>query len=144
VIDTHALIRRLKVGSNWSLHDEQLRVRAAMSTAALAAIDEEMATEGVPSQWVQALKAEITDRIALAALESTELTPRMELVSRLHHAATARKRSELIRLWRANEIGNEVMHHLMELLDYEQAHLPAQAPTVTVPEPAFATRPAGE
>jgi CPA1 family monovalent cation:H+ antiporter len=133
-----ALIRRLKVGSNWSLHDEQLRVRAAMSAVALAAIDEVMAAEDVPAQWAHTLKAEIADRIALAASEGTELTPRMELVTRLRHAAIRAERAELIRLWRANEIGDEVMHHLMELLDYQQAHLPAQAPATasTLPEPA--------
>jgi CPA1 family monovalent cation:H+ antiporter len=133
-----ALIRRLKVGSNWSLHDEQLRVRAAMSAVALAAIDEVMAAEDVPAQWAHTLKAEIADRIALAASEGTELTPRMELVTRLRHAAIRAERAELIRLWRANEIGDEVMHHLMELLDYQQAHLPAQAPAAasTLPEPA--------
>jgi monovalent cation/hydrogen antiporter len=145
-----ALIRRLKVGSNWSLHDEQLRVRAAMSSAALAAIDEVMAAEHVPAQWAQTLKAEIADRIALAASEGTELTPRMELVNRLRHAAIKAERSELIRLWRANEIGDEVMHHLMELLDYEQAHLPAQAPapagvqlTPYAPQIASASTPQG-
>jgi CPA1 family monovalent cation:H+ antiporter len=36
---------------------------------ALAAIDETLATEGVPAQWAQALKAEIAERIALAASE---------------------------------------------------------------------------
>jgi CPA1 family monovalent cation:H+ antiporter len=126
-----ALIRRLKVGSNWSLHDEQLRVRAAMSAVALAAIDEVMAAENVPAQWAHTLKAEIADRIALAASDGTELTPRMELVNRLQHAAIKAERAELIRLWRANEIGDEVMHHLMEMLDYEQAHLPKPAAAAT-------------
>ncbi|MDB5874286.1 MAG: Na+/H+ antiporter [Ramlibacter sp.] len=136
------LIRRLKVGSDWNLHDEQLRVRAAMSAAALVAIDKELASEGVPAQWAQALKGEISDRIALAASEAAELTPRMELVNRLRHCAIRAERQELIRLWRANEIGDEVMHHLMELLDYEQAHLPAQVPAAARPQPETATTPA--
>ena len=119
------LIRRLGVGSAWSLHDEQLRVRGAMSTAALTAIDEVIAREGAPAQWAQALKAEMADHIDLAASEGEALTPRMELVNRLRHAAIAAERRELIRLWRENEIGDEVMHHLMEMLDYEQARLPA-------------------
>lgn len=138
-----ALIRRLKVGSNWSLHDEQLRVRAAMSAVALAAIDEVMAAENVPAQWAHTLKAEIADRIALAASDGTELTPRMELVNRLQHAAIKAERAELIRLWRANEIGDEVMHHLMELLDYEQAHLPklAAGATAASAQPELAPKP---
>jgi len=133
------LIRRLKVGSDWSLHDEQLRVRAAMSSAALGAIEEMLAAERVPPEWAQGLKAEVADRIALAASEDEELTPRMEFVHRLHRAVIRAERQELIRLWRGNEIGDEVMHHLMELLDYEQAHLPAlpaDAPQEPVTPPA--------
>lgn len=122
------LIRRLKVGSDWSVKDEQVRVRAAMSTAALAAIDEAMKQENVPAEWAQSLKVEIADRIALVSSEGEKLSPRMALVNRLRFAAITAERRELIRLWRSNEIGDEVMHHLMELLDYEQAHLPERTP----------------
>ncbi|MEZ0307827.1 MAG: Na+/H+ antiporter [Ramlibacter sp.] len=139
------LIRRLKVGAQWSVHDEQLRVRAAMSEAALAAIDRDLGTMGTPPQWAQALKQQIGDRIAMAALDSSELTPRMEQVNRLRHAAIKAERGELLRLWRANEIGDEVMHHLMELLDYEQAHLPAIVPAGPAGvQPEMAARLAGD
>jgi hypothetical protein len=40
-----ALIRRLKVGSDWSIEAEGQRVRAAMSAAAIAAIDDLVARE---------------------------------------------------------------------------------------------------
>ncbi|OHC72306.1 MAG: Na+/H+ antiporter [Rhodocyclales bacterium RIFCSPLOWO2_02_FULL_63_24] len=118
-----SLIRKLEVGSDWSLHDEQQRVRAAMSSAALAAIDRMLAAEGAPVEWADQLRAEIADRIALAAPDGLELTPRTELVKRLRHAAIKAERRELIRLWRDNEIGDEVMHHLEEILDYQEAHL---------------------
>jgi Na+/H+ antiporter len=117
------LIRRLKVGSDWSLHTEQQRVRAAMSAAALTAIDDIMRAEGAPAEWADQLRAEITDRIALAAPEGLDLTPRNELSARLRHAAILAERRELIRLWRDNEISDEVMHHLEEILDYQEAHL---------------------
>jgi CPA1 family monovalent cation:H+ antiporter len=138
------LIRRLKVGSTWSLHDEQLRVRAAMSTAALGAIDRALAEEGVPAQWAQGLKTEIAERIELASSEGSELTPRLELVNRLRHAAIAAERGELIRLWQGNEIGDEVMHHLMEMLDYEQARLPALVPGVAAKPAGLVANPAAE
>ncbi len=32
-------------------------------------------------------------------------------------------RQELIRLWRENEISDKVLHHLEEILDYQEAHL---------------------
>jgi Na+/H+ antiporter len=121
------LIRRLKVGSTWSLQDEQVRVRAAMSAAALDAIDATAMREHIPARWAERLKSEFAERIALVVTEGGELTPRMEAVNRLRHAAIHAERAELIRLWRENAIGDEVMHHLMELLDYEQAHLPPAA-----------------
>ncbi|WP_374668175.1 Na+/H+ antiporter [Ramlibacter sp.] len=133
------LIRWFKVGSTWSLRDEQIRVRAAMSAAALAAIDTQLALEGAPQEWARHLKAEFEERIALAAAEGGPLTPRLALDNRLRHAAIQAERDELLRLWRGNEIGDEVMHHLMEALDYEQARLPAldaHADTVSVPAAA--------
>jgi CPA1 family monovalent cation:H+ antiporter len=117
------LIRRLNVGSNWSLHDEQQQVRAAMSSAALAAIDQAQADEGAPVEWADRLKAEIADRIILATPDDREAPARAELLKRLRHAAIRAERRELIRLWRENEIGDEVMHHLEEILDYQEAHL---------------------
>ncbi len=117
------LIRRLKVGSDWSLHKEQQRVRAAMSGAAIAAIDAILAVEKAPAKWADQLRAEITDRIILAAPEGVDLTPKTELLMRLRHAAIKAERRELIRLWRDNEISDEVMHHLEEILDYQEAHI---------------------
>ncbi|MDP1524347.1 MAG: hypothetical protein Q8M20_00930 [Rhodocyclaceae bacterium] len=45
------------------------------------------------------------------------------LENRLRHAAIKAERQELIRLWRENEISDEVLHHLEEILDYQEAHL---------------------
>jgi CPA1 family monovalent cation:H+ antiporter len=118
-----ALIRRLKVGSNWDMHNEQQRVRAAMSAAALAAIDEAMAAEAAPADWADRLRTETAGRIALAAPDGLELTPRSALENRLRHAAIQAERRELIRLWRENEVSDEVMRHLEEILDYQEAHL---------------------
>jgi CPA1 family monovalent cation:H+ antiporter len=117
------MIRRLKVGSDWSMDAEQQRVRAAISAAALAAIDEQVKTEGAPDQWADQLRTEITERIMLAAPEGLEQTPRTELLARLRHAAIKAERKELIRLWRNNEISDEVMRHLEEILDFQEAHL---------------------
>jgi hypothetical protein len=129
----------LQVGSRWSLQDEQVRVRAAMSSAALAAIDEVVAAEGAPAEWAQGLKESIAERIVLVATAGSELSPRMELVNRLRHAAIQAERRELIRLWRGNEIGDEVMHHLEEILDYQQAQLPP-VPVAAEPKAGLETR----
>jgi Na+/H+ antiporter len=117
------LIRRLNVGSTWSLQQEQQRVRAAIGAAGLAAIDQFVTREAVPNDWADALRAEITDRIALAAPAGLEPSPKSEVLGRLRHAAIVAERTELLRLWRENEISDEVMHHLQEILDFQEAHL---------------------
>lgn len=118
-----SLIRRFKVGSDWNLQNEQQRVRAAMSAAALSAIDGMMRAEKAPDEWADSLRAEIAERITLAAPDGLEQSPRALLTARLRHAAIRAERKELIRLWRDNEISDEVMHHLEEILDYQEAHL---------------------
>ena len=118
-----AFIRKLKVGSNWNIHHEQQRVRATMSSAALGAIDRIVAEEGVPGEWVDSLRAEIAERNTLATPDDDIPSPRAELLRSLRLAAIQAERRELIRLWQNNEIGDEVMHHLEEILDYQQAQL---------------------
>ena len=117
------LIRHLKVGTDWNLKDERHQVRAAMSAAALTAIDQIIEAENAPAAWADQLRAELTARIALAASEEADSTPRTELGARLRRAATLAERNELLRLWRENKISDEVMHHLEEILDYQQTQL---------------------
>jgi CPA1 family monovalent cation:H+ antiporter len=118
-----ALIRRLKVGSDWRIEAEGQRVRAAMSAAAIAAIDALVARENTPGEWAEQLRGEIRDRIMLAAPQGLAPSPRAELAMRLRQAAIRAERAELIRLWRNNEISDEVMHHIEEILDYDEAQI---------------------
>jgi CPA1 family monovalent cation:H+ antiporter len=117
------LIRRLKVGADWNLRNEQQQVRAAMNAAALAALDRIIQDEGLPAACADQLRAEIAERATLAAPEGAEPAQRAELSARLRHAAMLAERKELIRLWRENQISDEVMHHLEEVLDYQEARL---------------------
>lgn len=117
------LIRRLRVGSDWSLADEQREVRQAMSTAALRAIDDVMAAEAAPAEWAAPLRAEIAERTTWLAPEDGADGPRAALVARLRRAAIGAERAELIRLWRSNAISDEAMRHVEEILDYQEAHL---------------------
>jgi CPA1 family monovalent cation:H+ antiporter len=118
-----ALIRQLKIGSDWDIRKEQQRVRAAMSAAALAAIDAQLDAEGAPRAWAERLRTEMMERIALAAPDGVTTSAQSALEGRLRHAAIQAERRELIRLWRENEISDEVLHHLEEILDYQEAHL---------------------
>jgi len=117
------LIRRLKVGSDWSMADEQRQVRAAMSTAAIAAIDGHVAQAKAPPEWADRLRSEIAERVALSAPEGLQQTPRDQLLRQLRRIAIDAERRELIRLWRENEISDEVMRHQEEILDYQEAQL---------------------
>ena len=117
------LIRRLKVGSNWSMAEEQRQVRSAMSTAAVAAIDSHLAQAGAPPEWADRLRAEIAERVALTAPEGLEQTPKDQMLRQLRRVVIEAERKELIRLWRGNEISDEVMRHQEEILDYQEAQL---------------------
>jgi Na+/H+ antiporter len=117
------LIRKLKVGSDWSMADEQRQVRSAMSAAAIAAIDARLASAGAPTEWGAMLRAEIAERVASAAPEGVEPTLRERLLKELRRVAIDAERAELIRLWRENEIGDEVLRHQEEILDYQEAQL---------------------
>ena len=117
------LIRRLKVGVNWSMAQEQQQVRTAMSAAAIATIDAQLADAKAPQEWADQLRIEIANRVALTASQGVEQTPKDELLLRLRRAAIKAERKELIRLWRENEISDEVMRHQEEILDYQEAQL---------------------
>jgi CPA1 family monovalent cation:H+ antiporter len=117
------LIRKLKVGSDWSMAHEHHKVREAMQAAALATIDELLDKDQAPREWARPLQEEITDRLALSTPEGPALSPQAEWQSRLRLAVIKAERRELIRLWRNNEISDEVMRHQEEILDYQQAQL---------------------
>jgi Na+/H+ antiporter len=116
------LIRRLKVGTAWDHVAERQRVRAAISAAALEVIDARMKAEGISPAVAESLRAEIADRVAMAAPIGDEHTPQAEQLARLRHESIRIERQELIRLWRDNQVSDEVMHHIEELLDYQEAH----------------------
>lgn len=117
------LIRRLKLGVDWSMVEEQQQVRRAMSAAAVAAIDAHLADAGAPQEWADSLRAEIAERVALTAPEGLVQTPKDDMLMCLRRLAIKAERRELIRLWRENEISDEVMRHQEEILDYQEAQL---------------------
>jgi CPA1 family monovalent cation:H+ antiporter len=117
------LIRKLKVGADWSTAEEQQRVHAAMRAAAIAAVDAHLAQAKAPPEWADELRMEIANRVAPGAAEGAEHTPKDALLWQLRRAAIKAERKELIRLWRENEISDEVMRHQEEVLDYREAQL---------------------
>ncbi len=90
------LIQRLMIGSDPAVHEEERRARGAMEDAALAAA-------GALGERDAALRPTLSRPAQLAAVRA--------------------QREALIRIWRAGGISDEVLHHLEEELDYEEARL---------------------
>ncbi|MBK9441423.1 MAG: Na+/H+ antiporter [Comamonadaceae bacterium] len=117
------LIRKLQVGSTWNEHEEKLRVRAAISAAALHALDQHVQQHACTGAWVASLRAEITSRIALAVPDGQDDGVHEASNLRLRHAVIQAERKELIRLWRNNQVSDDVMHRIEETLDHQEANL---------------------
>ena len=117
------LIRRLRVGTDWSLHEEQARARSAMSKAAIAAIDALAAKEKAAPDLAGRISAEFAEKVADSGAGAPMSTQDAGLAQRLRHAALMAERDELIRIWRENEISDDVLHQFEEALDYQEGHL---------------------
>jgi len=117
------LIRRLKLGTDHSIRDEHRLARMAMGRAALAAVDRAAGEGGMLPDVLARIRAEFGERMAsaspLAQLPDSSHTH----ATRVRLAAVRAERDELIRLWQDGTIGDEVLHHLEEELDYEESRL---------------------
>jgi CPA1 family monovalent cation:H+ antiporter len=116
------LIRRLQVGKDWSLQEEQQRAKMALGKAAIAAIDSVVAKDGIPNELAERIRAEFAEQITLAVPEGLVLRHSgADDAKRLRAAAVKAERQELIRLWRENLISDEVLHKIEEHLDYQES-----------------------
>jgi CPA1 family monovalent cation:H+ antiporter len=117
------LIRTLRVGTDWSEHEEEQHARFALGKAAIAAIDELAAKEGVPVEMAERIRAEFAEKIRIAPPGGQILTGGADVAKRLRSAAIRAERQELIRIWRESKISDDVLHHLEEDLDYQESRL---------------------
>jgi NhaP-type Na+/H+ or K+/H+ antiporter len=117
------LIRRLKVGDDWSARDEHRNASNALAEAAIEAIDEFAANEAVPADLAARIRAEFTEKVVPGLQAAAAPNHGAELAKRLRLSAIRAERQALIRIWRENLIGDEVMHQLEESLDYQEERL---------------------
>ena len=117
------LIRTLRVGTDWSEHEEEQHARFALGKAAIAAIDELAAKESVPAEMAERIRAEFAEKIRIAPPGGHVLSGGADVAKRLRNAAIRAERQELIRIWRENRISDDVLHHLEEDLDYQESRL---------------------
>src|SRR5260221_554406 len=102
------LIRRLKVGRDWSLQEEQQRAKMALGKAAIAAIDAVAAKDGIPNDLAERIRAEFAEKITLSVPEGLVLRHSgADSAQRLRAAAVKAERQELLRLWRGKMGGGE-------------------------------------
>ncbi len=117
------LIRRLHVGTDWSLHEEQANARDAMSKAAIAAIDELAQREKAPPDLAGRISAEFAEKVANSDPDAPMTEQDAGLAQRLRHAALMAEREALIKIWQENQISDAVLHQFEEALDHQEAHL---------------------
>ena len=118
------LIRRLKLGKDWSLQEEQQRAKMALGKAAIAAIDAVAAKDEIANELAERIRAEFAEKITLSVPGGLMLSHSgADDARRLRAAAVKAERQELIRLWRENQISDEVLHYIEEDLDYQESRI---------------------
>ncbi len=116
------LTRRLRIATDSSVEDEERRARHALSEAAVAEIEAVAAREGIAREVAQRIRAEFAEKAVLAS-EKDDLLAAVEAARRLRRAAIQAERGELIRIWRENQINDDVLHRFEEDLDYQESRL---------------------
>jgi CPA1 family monovalent cation:H+ antiporter len=118
------LIRRLQVGRDWSIQEEQQRAKMALGKVAIAAIDVVVANDGISNELAERIRAEFAEQITLTVPDGIVLRHSgADDAKRLRAAAVKAERHELIRLWRENQISDEVLHKIEEDLDYQESRI---------------------
>ncbi len=115
------LIRLLRVGTDWSGQEEEQHAKMALTKAAIAAIDGLAAQEKIPEDLAERIRAEFAEKVTLAIPMGEVLHSGADPAKRLRRAAIEAERRELIRIWRENQISDDVLHHLEEDLDYQES-----------------------
>src|SRR5258708_21054638 len=117
------LIRRLKLGSDPGAQAEQRKARLSMGRAALAAIEQHAADDGMPSELAGRSAPGFRDRMRAASPLAQQPDSTPALAKRLRLAAVRAPRGELIRMGRNAGISADGPHPLQEELDYEESRL---------------------
>ncbi len=118
-----ALIRALGIGADWNAYDEERKARGQVLQAALREFDTCSKEHPTSQTTADLVREEYRQRIE--SLHPTRLAfeAQPESLQQLRLALVAAERKELIRLWRAQEIGDEALHEIEHELDLEETLL---------------------
>jgi CPA1 family monovalent cation:H+ antiporter len=117
------LIKLLGQGTDWSPVQEEFLAREAMARAGVFEVDRFSREEGVPPDIRDPVRTEYEIRLKASEPRQLAFTFADDLALRLRRAVVRAERRELIRLWREEAIGAEVLQDLQRELDFEEARL---------------------
>ena len=117
------LVRALKVGGDWSVHEEAMLARAETARAALAEIDRLEHERDVTPEIAASLRHDFEARLARAAPTALAVAHGDDPWYRARRAIVRAERRRLVALWREGKIGDEVLHEIERELDFEESLL---------------------
>ncbi len=117
------LVRWLRIGGDWGAHAEETQARYKLAEAALEELDRQLGERWAHEDIVRAVAAEYRARLETLGPHSLVMVGGDEPLRQTRRAAVHAERRRLIELWRAELIGDEVMHLLERELDLEESRL---------------------
>jgi CPA1 family monovalent cation:H+ antiporter len=117
------LVRALKVGGDWSVHDETTLARAETARAALAELERLERERDVTPEIAASLRSDFEARLVRAAPTALALAHGDDPWCSARRAVVRAERQRLVALWREGRIGDEVLHEIERELDFEESLL---------------------
>jgi CPA1 family monovalent cation:H+ antiporter len=117
------LVRALKVGGDWSVHDETTLARAETARAALGELERLERERDVTPEIAASLRSDFEARLARAAPIALAVAHGDDPWCRARRAVVRAERQRLVVLWREGRIGDEVLHEIERELDFEESLL---------------------
>jgi CPA1 family monovalent cation:H+ antiporter len=117
------LVRRLRIGGDRAAHAEETQARYKLAEAALEELDRQLADGWVHEDIVRGVAAEYRARLETLDPHGPVSLDGDEPLRQTRRSAVHAERRRLIELWRAELIGDEVLHRLERELDFEESRL---------------------
>ena len=117
------LVRALRVGGDWSVHEEETLARAATARAALAEIERLERERDITPEIAASLRSDFEARLARARPTALAVAHGDDPWVRGRRAIVRAERRRLVALWREGRIGDEVLHEIERELDFEESLL---------------------
>jgi CPA1 family monovalent cation:H+ antiporter len=117
------LVRALRVGGDWKVHDEMTLARTAIARAALDELERLERERDVTPEVAASLRTDFEARLARAAPTAIAFTHADDPWHYARRAVVQAERRRLVALWREGRIGDEVLHEIERELDLEESLL---------------------